>query len=91
MTVYDTSVAYIAKDSITAIKENDMNKFHEMIWHCGVDSLKKTANIHGLKLKGCFKACEDCTVIKTRQMNVNQDWKGGSQVGRKSLSRYEFN
>jgi hypothetical protein len=80
MTTYDPSVAYLAKGSLTAIKEIDVNKFHEMIGHCGVDRLKKTANIHGLKLKGEFKVCEDCALAKARQRNVNKDWKGGSQV-----------
>jgi hypothetical protein len=51
-----------------------------MIGHCGVDRLKKTANIHGLKLKGEFKVCKDCVLAKVRQRNVNKDWKGGSQV-----------
>jgi hypothetical protein len=63
---YDPSVAYIAKGSLTAIKEIDVNKFHEMIWHCGVDQLKKTVNIHSLKLKGEFKVCEDYAVTKAR-------------------------
>jgi hypothetical protein len=80
MTTYDPSDAYLAKGSLTAIKKIDVNKFHEMIGHCGVDRLKKTANIHGLKLKGEFNVCEDFTVAKARQRNVNQDWKGGSQV-----------
>jgi hypothetical protein len=80
MTTYDPSVAYLTKGSLTAIKEIDVNKFHEMIGHCGVDRLKKSANIHGLKLKGEFKVCEDCAVAKTRQMNFNKDWKSGSQV-----------
>jgi hypothetical protein len=57
-----------------------VNKFHEMIGHCSVGRLKKTANIHGLKLKGEFKVCEDCAVAKARQRNINEDWKGGSQV-----------
>jgi hypothetical protein len=80
MTTYDPSVAYLAKVSLNAIKEIDVNKFHEMIGHCGVDCLKKTANIHGLKLKGEFEVCEDCAVAKARQRNINKDWKGGSQV-----------
>jgi hypothetical protein len=42
-----------------------------MIGHFGVDRLKKTANIHGLKLKGEFMVCEDCAVAKARQRNVN--------------------
>jgi hypothetical protein len=66
MTTYDPSIAYITKGSLTAIKEIDVNKFHETIGHCGVDRLKKTANIHGLKLKEEFEVCEDCAVAKAR-------------------------
>jgi hypothetical protein len=80
MTTYDPSVAYLAKGSLTAVKEIDVNKFHEMIGHCGVDRLKKTANIRGLKLKEEFKVCEDCALAKARQRKVNKDWKGGTQV-----------
>jgi hypothetical protein len=80
MTTHDHFVAYLANGSLTAIKEIDVNKFHEMIGHCGVDRLKKTANIDGLKFKGEFKVCEDCALAKARQRNVNKDWKGGSQV-----------
>jgi hypothetical protein len=55
-----------------------VSKLHEMIERCGVDRLKKTTNIQGLKLKGEFKFCE---VDEERQkMNVNRKWKGGSQV-----------
>jgi hypothetical protein len=42
--------------------------------------LKKTTNIHSLKLKGEFKVCEDCAVAKARQRNLNQDWKGRIQI-----------
>jgi hypothetical protein len=80
LTTYDPSVAYLANGSIFSIKEIDLNKFHDMIGHCCVERLKKTANIHGLKLKGEFKVCEDCAVAKARQRNVNKDWKGGIQV-----------
>jgi hypothetical protein len=59
--------------SLTAIIEIDVNKFHEMIGHCGVDHLNKTANIHGLKLKAEFKVCKDCALAKARQRNVNKD------------------
>jgi hypothetical protein len=75
MTTNDPSVTYLAKRILTVIKEIDVNKFHEMIGHCGVDRLKKTTNIHGSKLKGEFKVCEDCAVSKARQSNVNKDWK----------------
>jgi hypothetical protein len=80
MTKYDSSVAYITKISLTAIKEIDVNKFHKMIGRCSVDRLKKIANIQGLKLKGEFKVCEDCSLAKLRQRKGSKDWKGGSQV-----------
>jgi hypothetical protein len=80
MTRRVASIVYIAKVSSNAIKDIDINMFHEMIGHCGVDRLKKTANIHGLKLKGEFKVCEDCEVAKLRQRNVSEDWKSGIQV-----------
>jgi hypothetical protein len=75
MTTYDLSVDYLAIGSLTAIKEIDVNKFHEMTRHCGVDRLKKTANILGLKLKGEFKVCKDCAVAKARQRNVKKTGK----------------
>jgi hypothetical protein len=46
-----------------------------MIGHCGVDHLKKNANIHGLKLKGDFKICEDCELDKSSHRNVNKTGK----------------
>jgi hypothetical protein len=76
MATYDPSLAYLSKGSLTAIKEINVNKVYEMIGHCGVDRLKKTANIHGLKLKGEFKVCEDCALAKARQRNIYKDWKG---------------
>jgi hypothetical protein len=76
----DPSVAYLIKGSLTAIKEIDVNKFHEFIGHCGVDHLKKTANIHSLKFKAEFNFCGYCALAKVRQRSVNRDWKGGSQV-----------
>jgi hypothetical protein len=42
MTTYDPNVAYNAKVILTAFKEIDVIKFHEIIGHCSVDRLKKT-------------------------------------------------
>jgi hypothetical protein len=72
--------AYVTQNKLESGKGIDVNKFHEMIGHCGVNRLKKTAQVHGLKLKGDFKVCEDCAVAKTRQKNLNKDWKCGIQV-----------
>jgi hypothetical protein len=49
------------------VKTIDINKFHEMIGHCGFDDLNKAATIHSLRLKGGLKVCEDCPVDKARQ------------------------
>jgi hypothetical protein len=91
MTTYDPSVAFLANGNYTAVKEIDVNKFHEMIGHCGVDRLKKTANIQGLKLKREFKVCEDSALAKARPRNVYKDWKEGSQVPGERVSRYKLN
>jgi hypothetical protein len=80
MVSHQSSVAYVAKGKLQLIKSIDINKFHEMIGHCGFDRLKRTATIHGLRLKGELKVCEDCAVAKARQKNFNQDWKEGSQA-----------
>jgi hypothetical protein len=80
MTTYDPPLAHIAKGNLISIKEIDVNKFHEMIGHCSVDRLKKTANILNLNFKRDFKVFEDCEVAKVRQRKGSKDWKGGSQV-----------
>jgi hypothetical protein len=80
MVSLESSSAYVAQNKLDSCKSIDVNKFHEMIGHCGLDSLKKTAQVHGLKLKGDFKVCKDCADAKARQKKLNKDWKGGSQV-----------
>jgi hypothetical protein len=73
MIYLDSPTAYVAQNKLVSVKSIDVNKFHEMIRHCGLDRLKKTAQVHGLKLKGDFKVCEDCAVAKARQKNLNKD------------------
>jgi hypothetical protein len=80
MVYLDSPTAYVAQNKLDSGKSVDVNKFHEMIGHFGLDCLKKTAQVHGLKLKSDFKICEDCAVAKARKKNLNKDWKGGSQV-----------
>jgi hypothetical protein len=74
------SESSVAQCKLDLIKSIHINKFHEMIKHCGFDRLEKTATIHGLRLKGEPKVCEDCAVAKARQTNVKQDWKEWSQA-----------
>jgi hypothetical protein len=80
MVSLDSPTAYVAQNKMDSRKGINVNKFHEMIGHCGVNRLKKTTQVHGLKLKGDFKVCKDCAVAKARQKNLNKEWKGRSQV-----------
>jgi hypothetical protein len=59
MIAYDDPVAYSAVN-MDLKKGVEINKFHKMLGHCGSDKLKKTANIHGFRLIGEFKTCEEC-------------------------------
>jgi hypothetical protein len=79
MIAYNDPVAYSAVN-MDLKKGVEINKFHKMLDHCRSDKLKKTANIHGFKLIGEFKTCEDCAISKARQKNVAKEWKGGSQI-----------
>jgi hypothetical protein len=80
MVYLDSLTTHIAQNKLDSGKSVHVNKFHEIVGHCGLDLSKKTAQVHGLKLKGDFKVCEDCAVAKARQKNLTKDWKGGSQV-----------
>jgi hypothetical protein len=62
MIYLDSPTTYVAQNKLDSVKSIDVNKFHEIIGHCGLDCLKKTAQVHGLKLKGDFKVCEDCAI-----------------------------
>jgi hypothetical protein len=66
MVYLDSSTAYITQNKLDSGKSVDVNKFHEIIGHCGLDCLKKTAQVHGLKLRGDFKFYKDCAVAKAR-------------------------
>jgi hypothetical protein len=75
--VYDSPVIYNATKGLISNECIDINKFHEIFGHCGLDRLQKTAKIHDFKLKGDFEVCKDCAVAKARQKYVNKVWKGG--------------
>jgi hypothetical protein len=72
MVSFESSTAFVTQNKLESSKIINMNKFHEMIGRCGVNRWKKTAQVHGLKLKGDFKVCEDCAVAKARQKNLNK-------------------
>jgi hypothetical protein len=43
MVSLESPSAYVAQNKTDPSKGIDVNKFHEMIGHCGVNCLKKTA------------------------------------------------
>jgi hypothetical protein len=42
---HESPVAYITQSNLSLVNAININKFHEMIGHCGTDRLKKTAAI----------------------------------------------
>jgi hypothetical protein len=83
--VNESPVVYNSLSARFYGKKVGINESHKMLGHCGSDRLEKTTKIQNLKLNGEFKICEQCTIAKARQKNVNKDWKGGSQVPGKQL------
>jgi hypothetical protein len=70
MVSHQSSVAYVAKGKLELIMSIDINKFHEMIGHRRFDRLRRTATVHGLRLKGELKVCEDCAVAKEQGKRI---------------------
>jgi hypothetical protein len=73
MIYLNSPTTYMDQNKLVSVKSINVNKFHEMIGHCGLNFLKKTSQVHGLKLKGDFKVCKYCAVAKGRQKNLNKD------------------
>ena len=61
----DNPVAYTVLNGVTK-KGIEINEFHTMFGHCGSDRLERTARIHGFKLFGELKTCEQCAISKAR-------------------------
>ena len=69
-----------AHTSIGKEKSFDINHLHRVFGHCGLETLKNTIKMYGLKYSGEFKTCEECAVAKARQKNVNKSWLGSSNI-----------
>jgi hypothetical protein len=70
LSIYSSPV--ICSAIINHNKGIDGNMFHEMMSHCGVDKLQKTADIHGFKLTGKLTIYKNCALAQARQKNVNK-------------------
>jgi len=69
-----------AHTSIEKEKRLDINHLHRVFGHCGMETLKNTVKLYGLKYSGDFETCEECAVAKARQKNTNKNWSGSSNV-----------
>jgi hypothetical protein len=45
----ESSVGYTAQGKLNSVNSIDINKFHKMIGHCGLEHSEKTAIVHGLR------------------------------------------
>ena len=43
-------------------KKIDVNKLHQMLGHCGEDSMRLTAKANGWELSGKMETCIDCAI-----------------------------
>jgi hypothetical protein len=69
-----------AHTSIGMERSLDINHLHKVFGHCGLETLKSTSKMYGLKHSGNFETCEECTVAKARQKNLNKSWLNSSDV-----------
>jgi hypothetical protein len=63
----------------------DINRLQRVFGHCGLDTLKSTVKMYGLKYSGEFETCEECAVAKAQQKNANKNWSGSSNFGKSSI------
>jgi hypothetical protein len=80
LSIYSPLVICNAITNADHNKGIDFNMFHELVSHCGMDKLQKSADIHGLTLTGKLTICENCALAKTKQKTVNKEWKGSSKI-----------
>jgi hypothetical protein len=58
----------------------DINDFHRSMGHVHEDSLRNMAEYYGLKLRGKFNTCFECSLAKMRQRNVGKTTKKTSKI-----------
>jgi hypothetical protein len=73
MIYLDSPTAYVSQNKLDSGKSVNVNKFHEMIRHCGLNCLKKTAQVHGLKLKGILRSVRTVQLQKQGQRTLKKN------------------
>jgi Reverse transcriptase (RNA-dependent DNA polymerase) len=75
LSVFPSPVIYNATTMIRQDKRINVNKFHEMMGHCGTEKLQKTANILGCKLINCWNKAfhHECV---SKGLNIKFEFSG---------------
>jgi hypothetical protein len=63
----------------------DINNFHQSMGHVHEDSLRMMADYYGLKSRGQFNTCFECSLAKIRQQNVGKTTEKTSKIPRERL------
>jgi hypothetical protein len=58
----------------------DINHFHKLFGHCAQEILNNKITMYGFKSSGDFDTCEQCSIAKARQKNVNKNWLGSGNL-----------
>jgi hypothetical protein len=53
----------------------DVNNLHKVLGHCGEINARITGMAYGYEVTGKFDIGEACSFAKTRQKNINKEWK----------------
>jgi hypothetical protein len=69
-----------ANVSISNERSYGINYFHELFGNCGQEILNNTIKMYDFKSSGNCYTCEQCAIAKARQINVNKNWLGSSNL-----------
>jgi hypothetical protein len=79
-TILSENINGFANASINNERIYDINHLHKLFGHCGQEVLNKTIKMYEFKSSGSFDTCEQCTIAKAQQKNVNKNWLGSSNL-----------
>jgi hypothetical protein len=58
----------------------NINDFHKSMGHVNEESLRKTAQLYNIKLKGKLEKCYECSISKIKQRNVAKTTENKSEI-----------
>jgi hypothetical protein len=64
--VYNCHFVYSSSKSLVSSKRTHIDKFREILGHCGMDRLQDTANIYAFKVNW-NNVCQDCDIARGRK------------------------